>query len=160
MRTYQAVGLLAVCSAVTFVVGLKVGEQRARRTVAPSESGSADCCGPLPQKAAQAKEAPRIPTASGLPCLLAFGSGECEQCKKADALLKELAPRLKGRVDVIHLDPDVYPAEAAKWRIRIIPTQIIVGADGKEIERIEKFVPEQELIGKLSAAGIKLAQAS
>jgi thioredoxin 1 len=159
MRAYQVVGLLVVCSAVASVVGYKTGEKRAMVRCAAAGSDGGTCCGPLPG-GAQTKAAPKIPTASGLPCLLVFGSGECEQCKKADALLKQLAPRMKGRVDVVHLDPYVYRAEAARWRIRIIPTQIIVGADGKEIERIESFVPEKELTGKLSAAGVKLAKTS
>jgi len=92
MRAYQVVGMLLVCSAVTFVAGLKVGEKRAKAACAAADSASGDCCGPLPSRAGTGKEAPKIPTGSGLPCLLVFGSGECEQCKEADALLAEMAP--------------------------------------------------------------------
>jgi len=159
MRAYQVVGLLVVCSAVASVLGYKTGEKRTMARCAAAAAEGEDCCGPLPASAAQSKAAPKIPTGSGLPCLLVFGSGTCEQCEKADALLAAMAPRLKGHVDVIHLDPDEYPTETAKWRVRIIPTQIVVGADGKEVARIEKFVPEAELVAALAKADVKLGAA-
>jgi len=160
MRAYQFAGLLLVCSAVTFVAGVKVGEHRQKIACATraEASDSGACCGPVPGLR-PSKEAPRIPTDSGLPCLLVFGSGTCEQCKQADALLADMAPRLKGHVDVIHLDPDECRTATAKWRVRIIPTQIVIDADGKEVERIEQFVPEPELIAALAKAGVKVASA-
>ncbi|MBM3473047.1 MAG: thioredoxin family protein [Armatimonadetes bacterium] len=158
MRAYQVVGLVIVCSATASALGYKVGEGRALAKCASAIATGEDCCGPLPG-GPQTKAAPKIPTGSGLPCLLVFGSGECQECKKANALLAEMAPRLKRHVDVMHLDPDDYPAETARWRVRIIPTQIIIGADGKEVERIERFVPEPELVAALAKARVKLSPA-
>lgn len=156
MRTYQVVGLLVVYGAVTFVAGLKIGESRAKTRRVTQASGCEECALPASAAGGAAKPAPRIPTGSGLPCLVVFGSGECEECKKADALLERLAPRLKGRIDIVHLDPDDHPGETAKWRVRVIPTQIVVGPDGKELARIERFVQEPELVATLAKANVKV----
>lgn len=160
MRAYQVVGLVIVYGAVMFVAGLKIGQNRAKTIPARDSSDCTECGGPIAGSTGSAKPAPKIPTGSGLPCLVVFGSGECEECKKADAVLEKIAPRLRGRIDVVHLDPDEYPGETARWRVRIIPTQIVVGADGKELARIERFAPESELITTLARANVKLGPAA
>ncbi|MGQ9732787.1 MAG: thioredoxin family protein [Candidatus Zipacnadales bacterium] len=159
MRAYQVVGLVLVCGGIGFVVGIKVQEWRWSKVGNLKKVADCDDCGYLPKNMVQKKKASAIPTGSGLPCLVVFGTGECESCKKVLALLEELAPRLKGKLDVIKLDPGVFPGEAAKWRIRIIPTQILVSAEGKELWREEAFMPEEKFLAKLKQAGVQVAPA-
>jgi len=154
MRAYQIIGLLVVIGALTFVAGMKFGEKRTMDRIATNTLDADDCCGPVAPGGVQTLESPPIPPASGLPSLLAFGSGECGECRKVDTLLEELAPELEGNVEVIHLDPDVYPQEATRWAIRIIPTQILVDTGGNEVSRQEGFIPREELLESLASVGM------
>ena len=71
-------------------------------------------------------------------------------------LLDELAPKLEGKAEVIRLDTDVFPLEAKRWQLRVIPTQVFFNAEGEEVDRHESYLPADELLAKLRAAGAKL----
>lgn len=85
-----------------------------------------------------------------------FGSDECQQCQDMQKLLQELAPKLQGKADVVVLDTDIFPVEAKRWQLRMIPTQIFFDAEGNEVDRHETYLPAEELLAKLQAAGANL----
>lgn len=149
MGAYRAVGLVVLVGAVTFVVGIRVGERRSAPAVRPS-SGDACCALPV-NPAARKAPALKIPTGSGLPCLVAFGAGGCEPCRRMVAVLSELSPRLQGKADLVPVDTEVYPGEAQRWRLRMVPTQLLVGANGQELWRHEGYLGAQELLGRVTA---------
>lgn len=158
MRPYQVISLLVVSAGLAFVIGLKVGQGRPSVTLPAAQAGEAgdanqeECCA-LPEEMIQTGEPPKIPPGNGLPCIVEFGSDECNQCQDMYTLLTELAPKLEGKADVVILDTDVYPVEAKRWQLRMIPTQIFFDAEGNEVDRHETYLPAEELLAKLKAAG-------
>ena len=76
-----------------------------------------------------------------LPTILDFGRGECIPCQKMMPVLDMLADRHEGRVVVRYLDlSDPANLErATAMRVSIIPTQILVAADGTEVDRHQGF---------------------
>jgi len=159
MRRYQFVSLLVVTAAVAFVAGLKVGEGR----VAPSEAlpatsstDGAVCACELPAGMAQTVEAPQIPPVEGLPTLIEFGGDETDECRQMRQMIVALEPRLQGRVGVLILDTTVYPQQAAQFRLRMVPTQVLLDAEGEEVSRHEGVLSANELLAELRAAGAEV----
>jgi len=160
MRAYQLVSLSVVAAALAFVIAFRAGQQRApvvaqTQSEQPASAAEGQCCA-LPESMAQTQEPPEIPPIAGLPCVIEFGSDECEDCKRMHELLTELEPRLSGVAGVVILDTDVYPLEAQNWRLRMIPTQVFLDPEGSEVARHEGYLPADELLAKLKAAGAKL----
>jgi len=162
MRRYVPIVLVMV-AVVAFVVWLKVGKSPPQsKSVAaspPTHTASdeeAGCgCGPLETNdhAAQLLD---IPTGSGLPCLVAFGSDKSDECQKMDELLLELAPRLEGNIDLVKVSADPNAHITKLWRLRVIPTLIIVNPQGEELDRHERYLPAADLLEWLESNGIKL----
>ena len=64
-------------------------------------------------------------------------------------VLAAVAPKLAGKVDIVRVDTDVHLGEVQRWRLRIIPTRIMVGAAGKELWRHEGGLTADELVAKV-----------
>ncbi len=159
MRTYHFVSLLVVTATLAFVAGLKVGEGRVTPSEAiPAAAGSDDavCACELPAGMEQTAEPPQIPPVEGLTTLIAFGGDETDECRQMRQMIVELEPRLEGRVGVLILDTTVYPQQAAQFRLRMVPTQIFLNADGEEVSRHEGVLSAEELLAKLRAAGAEI----
>jgi thiol-disulfide isomerase/thioredoxin len=165
MSAYRLTGLLVATAAVFFVVGHKLGRTSAAApalALAPAQpatagaEGTAECCGPLPASARNVGTPPAIPTGSGLPCLAEFASGKCEACKKLGPVLDKVAARVRGKVDVVRVSTDLYPEEATRWRLRLVPTLVFLDAKGAELGRHEGYLSLDELMRKLSAMGIRV----
>ena len=148
MRWYQLLGLLVILAALAAIGVLKT--QRGRETSPPAVA-PCDCTLPAKPGGASMAKAPAIPTGSGLPCLVEFGAGKCAECQKMAKVLDELAPTIKGKVDLVRLDTDAYPQEAQRWRLRLIPTQLLVDAHGKELWRHEGFLSAPDLRKRIEA---------
>lgn len=146
MSSYRVVGLVTVVAVLGLVVGLRLGRVRSTEAV-PQPEGCTTCCLPLPG-GAEAEAAPAIPTGSGRPCLVEFGSQECAECQQMNKVLEEVAPRLKGKVDIVRVDSDVHLAAVQHWRLRVVPTQILVDAGGQELWRHEGALTADELVKK------------
>jgi hypothetical protein len=142
MRWYQLLGLVAILAGVA-AIGI-VKTQGSRAASAPA-AAPCDCTLPAKPTGASTTKAPAIPTGSGLPCLVEFGVGTCAECKKMAKVLDALAPTIKGKVDLVRLDTDAYPQEAQHYRLRMIPTQILVDAHSKELWRHEGFLSTADL---------------
>jgi thioredoxin-like negative regulator of GroEL len=61
------------------------------------------------------------------------------------AVLAEAEQHFSGVVDLVRVDTDIHPAEAQRWRLRMVPTQILVDASGTELWRHEGYLPFDEL---------------
>lgn len=99
--------------------------------------------------------APDAVAQSTLPTLLDFGRGTCVPCRKMMPVLDALAERHAGRITVRYLDlgePD-NQRRATEMRVRIIPTQILVGADGTERDRHEGFWELDAIESRLEQLG-------
>lgn len=146
MRPYRLCGLLLVACALGFAVGYRVGEHRRASSSAPQDAAGAACC-TIPTSEPAVKVAPpSVPTGSGLPCLVEFGSDECGECKRMVAVMARAETELEGTADTVRVDTDLHPTMSQRFRLRLIPTQVLVGADGSELWRHEGYLPAADLL--------------
>lgn len=150
MSGSKTAGLVAVVAVLAAAIGLKWWQQAEKASTPPNLPKACNTCiTPPKDRPGVKREPPRIPTGSGRPCLVEFGSTECTECKKLHRVLAAVNPRLKGRVDIVVVDVDEHPELADKWRLRVIPTQIFLDKNGQEVGRHEGALSEQELFSKL-----------
>lgn len=95
-----------------------------------------------PQNSTEAKKA--------LPKLVDLGASTCIPCKEMAPILADLKKDYKGIVDVevvdVYKDNEKANEYNAKHPIRVIPTQILFDANGKEVWSHEGSLPKVELI--------------
>ena len=86
-----------------------------------------------------------------------IGAAQCIPCKAMQPIMKEVAEEYKGKVKVVF--HDVWTAkgkdDAAKYNIRLIPTQVFLDKTGKEYYRHEGYIPKDELVGVIKMQGVK-----
>lgn len=113
----------------------------------------AAACGDGPASAAAPPPAPALPAAR-LPRLVDVGAGKCIPCKAMAPILDQLRTDFAGRFDVQFVDVWVNPDAAEPYRIRLIPTQIFYGADGRELSRHEGFMSREEILARWGSHGL------
>jgi len=158
MTRSKTAGLIIVMAAAAAVVALKTWQRQQQAGTPPQLPRACDTCITPPKNTGSKGEAPKVPTGSGLPCLVELGSTECAECKKMTGVLNQVRSELEGRVDVVVVDVEAYPEEADRWRLRVIPTQIALDAKGQEVWRHEGALTPQELISKLRELGLLPAE--
>jgi thioredoxin 1 len=84
-----------------------------------------------------------------------LGSVTCIPCKQMKPVMASIEKRYAGQVKVIFHDvwKDKRPAE--QYQIRLIPTQVFLDKDGKELLRHEGFFAEAEIDKFLASQGVK-----
>jgi len=91
-----------------------------------------------------------------LPRLVDLGAGKCIPCKAMAPILEGLKAEYAGRMEVQFIDVWKDPDAARPYDIRIIPTQVFQGADGKELARHEGFMAKDEILARWKAVGVNL----
>ncbi|ABC80800.1 thioredoxin family protein [Anaeromyxobacter dehalogenans] len=111
-----------------------------------------------PVWAAAADAAPAGSRAGGkaLPRLVDLGAGACVPCKAMAPILEGLRAEYAGRMDVVFIDVWKDRAAAEAHGVRMIPTQIFYGADGKELARHEGFIDRAGILARWKALGVRL----
>lgn len=94
-----------------------------------------------------------------LPRLLELGSVDCIPCQKMAPILEELRQEYAGKLDVVFADVFKNPSLAEKYGIQLIPTQILFGADGKELFRHTGFFAKEDILAKWNELGVELGKA-
>lgn len=79
----------------------------------------------------------------GLPAIIDYGSDSCIPCKEMAPALKTLNEEMYGKAFVKFADVWVYSDAANNVPVQVIPTQVLVNADGTP------FVPSDELAAKI-----------
>ena len=86
-----------------------------------------------------------------------LGSVKCIPCRKMQPVMKAIEDKYDDQIKVIFYD--VWKSDqrkyAEKFDIRLIPTQVFLDKDGKEIFRHEGFFPEAEIDKFLQKQGLK-----
>jgi thioredoxin 1 len=95
--------------------------------------------------------------AKKLPRLVDLGASKCVPCKMMAPILESLKKEYGGRMDVEFIDVWKTPEAGKKYGIRVIPTQIFFGADGKESFRHEGFFGKEDILAKWKELGVDLA---
>ncbi len=98
------------------------------------------------------------PSRSGLPRLVELGSTTCIPCQMMKPILEELTIEYDGRLEVEFVDVHREPKKAERFNIRVIPTQVFLDADGKELFRHEGFFPKEDILAKWAELGFDFAQ--
>ncbi len=77
-----------------------------------------------------------------------LGSVNCVPCKMMKPVMKEVEEIYGDKVEVVFYD--VWQPKdkdmGAKYKIRVIPTQVFLDKDGREFSRHEGFYPATEII--------------
>lgn len=93
-----------------------------------------------------------------LPRLVDLGAGKCIPCKQMKPILEELTRDYADQFSVVFIDVWENRDEGAKYGIRMIPTQIFYGADGKELARHEGFMAKKDILEKWKNLGVALKE--
>jgi len=141
-----AVALLAVMLFVT------IGAAATKNTAPKSKQ--------QPQaKTTKAKSTPKpAPKQPALPRLVDVGAEKCIPCKMMIPVLDQLKKEYKGKLRVEFVDVWKNPGAERKYRIKMIPTQILYDAKGKEISRHEGYFPKGDIIAEFKKHGVKLSR--
>jgi len=85
-----------------------------------------------------------------------LGSVNCIPCRKMQPVMKAIEEKYSGQVQVIFYDiwKDDQKKYAQEYAIRLIPTQVFLDKDGKEVMRHEGFFQEEEIDAFLKEQGV------
>lgn len=83
-----------------------------------------------------------------------LGADKCIPCKAMQPIMKEIAAEYKGKVQVVFYDVWKDPEPARKYGIQLIPTQVFMDKNGKEIFRHIGLFPKAEIVEFLKKQGI------
>jgi len=103
--------------------------------------------GPVLHIESQSDFKARVLDAKGI-CVVDFFSDHCPPCRALAPTVASLADRYAGRVAVCKVDVDLLPKVADQYRVRAIPTVLII-KDGKEVKRLLGLSPEAEYVALL-----------
>lgn len=104
--------------------------------------GSLFCVTPTVVKAkVKAKAKPQV-------TFIELGSVNCIPCKQMQPVMKEIETTYGDKVQVVFYDvwQPKDKDKAAKYKIKLIPTQVFLDKDGKEFSRHEGFFPKEEIM--------------
>ena len=108
--------------------------------------------------AASAADGPAVAeaTTAPLPRLVDLGANKCMQCKMMAPILEDLKTTYAGQLQVDFIDVWEQPEAGEAYGIRMIPTQILYDAQGKELFRHEGFFPKEDILAKWKELGVDL----
>lgn len=107
------------------------------------------------EKSKVAQQQTKTASTEKLPRLVDLGAGTCIPCQQMAPILEELKAEYAGRVIVDVIDVNENQQEAYNFNISVIPTQILLDANGKEVSRHEGFIPKEDLIKLFELVGVK-----
>lgn len=83
-----------------------------------------------------------------------LGADRCIPCKAMQPIMKEIAKEYAGKIQVVFYDVWKDPAPARKYGIQLIPTQVFIDGNGKEIFRHVGLFPKDEILKMLKEKGL------
>jgi thioredoxin 1 len=104
----------------------------------------------------EATPSPAETARPAIPRLVDLGRTFCIPCKKMAPILAGLKAEYAGRLDVEFIDVGETPDAARKYGIRLIPTQVFIGASGKELFRHEGFMAKEDILAQWKKLGLEL----
>ena len=86
-----------------------------------------------------------------------LGSVKCIPCRQMQQVMKAIEEKYADQVKVIFYDvwKDDQRDYAEKYKIRLIPTQVFLDKNGRELMRHEGFFPEKDIAAFLQSKGLK-----
>ena len=105
------------------------------------------------------KSDPQSVAGTGLPKLVDIGSTSCIPCLMMAPILENLKKEYAGRMEVEVIDANKDREAAARYGIKLIPTQVFFDASGKERFRHEGFMAREDILAKWKELGVNLTAA-
>lgn len=91
----------------------------------------------------------------GMVTMIDLGAKKCIPCKMMAPIMEKMERKYEGKAAVVFIDVWEHREQAARFRIRAIPTQIFFDSDGQEVYRNEGFMPEKTIVAILEKMGVK-----
>lgn len=152
-----AVGLVSLVVAVPLALKHRSSAEARPDTSTTCPGGavpSNGVCGPAPSAGASASVAARP-----LPKLLDLGTKTCAPCKAMLTVLADLEQGYPGQLAVEFINVQENETAAEKWAVDVIPTQVFLGSDGKELYRHVGFFSTDAIVKKWGELGYALTRA-
>lgn len=104
---------------------------------------------------ASEKEAAPVPPSrpAARPRLVDLGADKCIPCRMMAPILDELKRTYADELQVEFIDVWKNPTAGQQYGIRVIPTQIFYGPDGKELARHEGFMSREDILALWAKLG-------
>lgn len=93
-----------------------------------------------------------------LPRLVDLGADRCIPCKMMKPVLEELNAEYKDKLRVEFYDVWKYPAVGQRYGIRVIPTQIFLDPNNKELFRHEGYFSKEDILTKWEKLGFDMSK--
>lgn len=91
-----------------------------------------------------------------LPKLIEIGSESCIPCREMQPVLAALRSKYPEKLEVEFIDIAKEPERAEAYKIQLIPTQVFLDAEGKELARHTGFFAERDIVQKFASLGVQL----
>ena len=101
---------------------------------------------------ADIKDAP----VKGMITMIDLGAKKCIPCKMMAPIIQKLEKAYQGKAAIIFIDVWQNKAQAKKFGIRAIPTQIFFDKDGNEVYRHVGFMGEKAIVEQFKKMGVSL----
>lgn len=144
-------GLLAIAAGLFFFGA--PGSQKHAPTPEPLPRLGAGFEPPAGAVAVPASRLPALPV-PGMVTMIDLGAKGCVPCRMMEPILAELETEYAGRAAIVFIDIDLHREEAARYRVRAIPTQIFYDANGVERYRHEGFLDKATIEATLRSLGV------
>ncbi len=89
-----------------------------------------------------------------VPILLEFGRGWCKPCKYMKPILEDMAKAYAGKTIVMTVDMDANADLVRAFRIRMMPTQVFLNPEGKEVHRNEGVLEREQIMQIFAKMGV------
>ena len=89
-----------------------------------------------------------------LPRMLELGSTTCKPCKEMEPIIAALKQELRGKVTIQFVDVFEKPDYVEKYQVKVIPLQVFLDTEGKELFRHTGVYPKDEILAKMKELGM------
>ena len=87
---------------------------------------------------------------------LELGSLTCIPCKQMEKVLESVKEKYGDQIEAIFHDVKKNKEMIKKYKVKMIPTQVFLDENGKEIHRHVGFYPEEKIDEFLQEQGLKI----
>ena len=101
-----------------------------------------------------------VQAAPGLPRFVDVGTTTCAPCKVMLGVMAELENKYPGAFTIEFVNVKENPAQAERYDIRIIPSQIFYSPDGRELYRHTGVFRTEDVIAKWAELGFHFKPAA
>lgn len=102
-------------------------------------------------------DAKRMSIKKNVPILLHFEAVWCGACRQMDSAVlnqQDVLKHLGSKVIGVRIDADRHPELIAKYAISSLPTEVVIGSDGRELARYVGSATVAEYTARLDKSGV------